>query len=66
VAIPQQDSCAFCNKRADAVNLLIRGQQGVCICDACIMLCHEILLEHQVLGRFRPRDQETTATTPED
>jgi len=37
--------CAFCRRTQDEVNRLIAGPDGVNICDECVYLCQEILLE---------------------
>ncbi len=36
-------SCTFCGRTADMVKRLIAGQDGVCICNDCVMLCSSIL-----------------------
>lgn len=37
-------ACSFCLKSRREVRKLIAGD-GVCICDECVVLCHEILLQ---------------------
>ena len=37
--------CSFCGKRENQVNKLISGPDGVCICDACIEVCAEMVDE---------------------
>ncbi len=37
--------CSFCRRGQDEVPRLISGPDGVCICDECVYLCQEILLE---------------------
>lgn len=38
--------CSFCNKGRDEVKKLIAGQQeGTYICDSCVQLCQEVILE---------------------
>ena len=37
-------SCSFCGKRQDQVRKLVAGP-GVWICDQCVALCVEILVE---------------------
>ena len=37
--------CAFCRRTQNEVNRLIAGPDGVNICDECVYLCQEILLE---------------------
>ncbi len=35
--------CSFCGKPEDLVNRLITGQNGACICDECIEICHDMI-----------------------
>ncbi len=37
--------CSFCNKRQDQVRKLIAGPNGTCICDECVEVCSEIILD---------------------
>lgn len=37
--------CSFCGKNQDAVRKLIAGPSSVYICDECVQLCNEIILE---------------------
>ena len=37
--------CSFCRRGQDEVHRLISGPDGVYICDECVYLCQEILLE---------------------
>ena len=37
--------CSFCRRNQNEVNRLIAGPDGVHICDECVYLCQEILLE---------------------
>jgi len=41
-------SCSFCGKPQDQVKRLIAGSGGVYICDECVDLCRDIILEEQV------------------
>lgn len=36
--------CSFCGKTNDDVMLIVRGLEDSCICDECISLCNEILV----------------------
>ena len=49
--------CSFCGKSEEQVNRLIRGSQGVYICDGCIELCLEIL-EDGMPGKINRRGQK--------
>jgi ATP-dependent Clp protease ATP-binding subunit ClpX len=44
-------SCSFCGKSQSSVKKLVAGP-GVYICDECIELCNEIVLEEGDLNRF--------------
>lgn len=37
--------CSFCSKRKSEVRKLIAGPGGAVICDECVVLCVEILVE---------------------
>jgi len=37
--------CSFCKREQDQVNRLIAGPDNVYICDECVDLCKEMLLE---------------------
>ncbi len=41
---PQNISCSFCGKTQDDVSRLLAGP-GVCICNECVKLCYDILVE---------------------
>lgn len=38
-------ACSFCGKRADQVAKLIAGPSKAAICDGCVRLCNEILID---------------------
>ena len=40
----KQFRCSFCNKTQDQVRKIVAGP-NVYICDECINLCHEIVIE---------------------
>jgi ATP-dependent Clp protease ATP-binding subunit ClpX len=54
--------CSFCGKSPEEVQRLIAGPT-VYICDACIDLCNEILLEE---GAAKPRTARTRLWTPKE
>ncbi len=39
--------CSFCSKMQDQVKRLIAGSSGVYICDECVELCRDIIIEEQ-------------------
>ena len=51
--------CSICGKRQDQAKKLIAGPKGVCICDACVTLCQEVI-DEGFSGLPRP---EPTART---
>jgi len=55
-------SCSFCGKSQHQVAKIIAGP-GVYICDQCIDLCNEIIVEEmgEVPARRRPDDDEVEA-----
>jgi len=55
-------ACSFCNKTKQQVTKIIAGP-GVYICDQCIDLCNEIIVEEagEVPARRRPGDDEIEA-----
>lgn len=44
-------SCTFCGRTQDMVKRLIAGQDGVCICNDCVMLCSSILDQEDMRDR---------------
>ena len=43
-----QYRCSFCGKTQDQVRKLIAGNRGIYICDECVELCSEILMEEEM------------------
>ncbi len=43
-------TCSFCGRPEQEVNNLIRGPEGVNICDACVELCNNILDQYAETG----------------
>ncbi|MDF9811150.1 ATP-dependent Clp protease ATP-binding subunit ClpX [Streptomyces sp. SPB162] len=48
--------CTFCGKNQKQVNKLIAGPADICICDECVELCNELLVEEtgEPLGAASP------------
>ncbi|HEY0687822.1 MAG TPA: ClpX C4-type zinc finger protein, partial [Kribbella sp.] len=40
--------CTFCGKSQKQVNKLIAGPTPMCICDGCVGLCNELILEEEL------------------
>ncbi len=49
-------NCAFCGKNSQEVNAMISGPNGIYICDECISVCAEAMV--QEMGLMTPRDIE--------
>ncbi|MGN0165678.1 MAG: ATP-dependent Clp protease ATP-binding subunit ClpX [Lachnospiraceae bacterium] len=56
------ECCSFCGKPKNMVDKLIKGPDGIYICDECVDLCNNILEEQS--GRFDDEDFEDGV--PED
>lgn len=50
------ERCSFCGKTKDKVQKLFSGQ-GVYICDLCIKLCHDVMVED---GHLRSRSRQAS------
>ena len=37
--------CSFCGKSEDLVKKLIKGRDGSCICDECVLICGDMVKE---------------------
>jgi len=46
--------CSFCGKSQDEVDRLIAGPNGVFICDECVGLCGEIIVEERAQKKAKP------------
>jgi len=51
------ERCSFCGKAKDKVQKLFSGQ-GVYICDSCVKLCHDVMIED---GRLKARSKSAVA-----
>ena len=45
--INEQLTCSFCGKSKDLVKKIIAGPNGVFICDECVEICREVILEEE-------------------
>ena len=41
----EQRFCSFCGKTEDLVKKLIKGKDGACICDECVLICGDMVKE---------------------
>ncbi len=41
----RQTRCVFCGKTADEVGGMIKGPDGICICDECVTVCADVLMQ---------------------
>ncbi|MBC8100818.1 MAG: ATP-dependent Clp protease ATP-binding subunit ClpX [Armatimonadetes bacterium] len=46
---PGTHICSFCKRNHDEVDRLIAGPDGVYICNYCVELCHNLLLDEEVV-----------------
>jgi ATP-dependent Clp protease ATP-binding subunit ClpX len=44
--------CTFCGKNQQQVNKLIAGPTPLCICDGCVSLCNELIVEEDLGDEF--------------
>ncbi|HVE76882.1 MAG TPA: ClpX C4-type zinc finger protein [Actinomycetota bacterium] len=58
-------SCSFCGKDKDAVEKLIAGP-AVCICNECIALCNEIMVEESAPGAINSYELEQEDSSTAD
>jgi len=49
----REQRCTFCGRSADMVKRLIQGQDDVCICNDCVLLCSSILEQEDLRERER-------------
>ncbi len=49
--------CAFCNRPRDKVGRLISGQHGLYICNECVVICADTLVEKGLTVRPVPEPQ---------
>jgi hypothetical protein len=56
----RQLSCSFCGKSQDQVRRLIAGPNGVYICDACVTLCNQIIVD----AGFPPSCEQSEGARP--
>ncbi|MDE6505406.1 MAG: ATP-dependent Clp protease ATP-binding subunit ClpX [Clostridia bacterium] len=43
--LKEQRFCSFCGKTEDLVKKLIKGKDGACICDECVLICGDMVKE---------------------
>lgn len=59
-------SCTFCGRTPDMVKKLIAGQDGVCICTDCIMLCMSIIEQEETAGKVASEFKPQHIPTPRE
>ncbi len=64
MATATSPSCAFCGKDRSEVRRLIEGQDGVYICDGCVLLGAEILAEEGLVTGAAPRPTAGASQAP--
>src|SRR3977135_1161365 len=53
--------CSFCGRHSSEVRRMVAGPGAAYICDACLQLCNEILLDP---APFSPKDLELASRPP--
>lgn len=53
--------CSFCGKSEDLVKRLIKGKNGVCICDECVTICGDMIKEPDSSSAGTPVPLKTPA-----
>jgi len=43
--LKEKKFCSFCGKSEDLVKKLIKGRDGSCICDECVLICGDMVKE---------------------
>ncbi len=58
--------CSFCGKTEGQVRKMISGPAGVCICDECVDLCEEILIEDNIIEEGGGADWDGELPKPKE
>lgn len=56
--------CSFCGKSEKNVKMLLAGPSGTCICDECVEICHDIVIEPEIIKHSAEKTL-TSLPTPE-
>lgn len=64
-SIRHEYRCSFCDKGQSKVQKIITGPDGLCICNECVVLCAEILLEQGEREKKVERVKRFSATLAE-
>ncbi len=56
---PDKIRCSFCGKASAQVRKLIAGANNTYICDECVALCNEIILEEEHMGNMHRKPAAT-------
>ena len=51
----RQARCVFCGKTAEEVGGMIKGPDGICICDECVTVCADVLSQGGLSGSASSR-----------
>jgi DNA-binding transcriptional MerR regulator len=43
----KRNPCSFCGKKREEVRRMVAGPGGVVICNECVLLCSELIAEHE-------------------
>ncbi len=61
----EQKHCSFCGKNEEAVKRLIKGQDGTCICDECVLICGDMIKQSET-DETKPVPLKTPAEIKEE
>ncbi|MDR6818318.1 hypothetical protein J2X76_003495 [Neorhizobium sp. 2083] len=59
--------CSFCGENRRSVEMIIAGPAATAICNRCVIVCNQVMLEHQGPPGFRrhaEKDHEKTIAIP--
>ena len=63
--LKEQKHCSFCGKNEEAVKRLIKGQDGTCICDECVLICGDMIKQSET-DETKPVPLKTPAEIKEE
>ena len=61
----EQIHCSFCGKNEEAVKRLIKGHDGTCICDECVLICGDMIKQSET-DETKPVPLKTPAEIKEE
>ena len=46
--MPEELKCSFCGKNKEDVDVLIKSKKKIYICNECVLVCNDILINHYI------------------